>query len=104
MPNLAFLLKMLKYAPVVIGVVKGLRGSDDGQQQMNEQLHETQRTLDDVRKQLSQRMDDLEQENARLRSRLQDSDASLTTLKVLVWTTALFALFATVLALVAMVR
>lgn len=103
MAKISSYLDMLKYLPTVIGVVKQVRGQNKDDDSA-EFLRETQQSVADLRKDVIQRLEEMTTENARLRTRLRDLDASVTVLKVLVYTSFGIGIVGLILALIALIR
>lgn len=102
MAKLTSYLRILEMAPAILGAVKQLRGTPVGE--LDEDIKETKRSMDDVKKQLFQRLDDVETENKRLQARLKEMESTLTIQKVLIYTSSGVALIALVLSLIAIIR
>ncbi|HEX2949302.1 MAG TPA: hypothetical protein VHV83_07000 [Armatimonadota bacterium] len=102
MPKLGSYLKLIQYAPMIIGAVKQLRTSPTSE--VNEEIAQTKQTLDDIKKNLLSRIEDLENENARLKTRIREVESSVTITRVLVLTSGGAAIVALVLALIAIIR
>ena len=105
MPNFGSILKLLKYAPTVIGIIQQVRGSRQEQTaHLDEEIAETRDALADFKKNILNRVDDLEQENVRLKTRMREVESAFTMLRVLLYPIGVFALAAFVLALLALIR
>lgn len=102
MPKLGSYLKLIQYAPMIIGAVKQLRTNSTSE--VNEEIAQTKQTLDDIKKNLLSRIEDLENENARLKTRIREVESSVTITRVLVLTSGGAAIVALVLALIAIIR
>lgn len=106
MAKMATLITLLKYAPSVIGLVKQFRGSgDDGDatRRIVDAIVDTRESLEDFKRQATERIDELEEENARLRSRIREAESSLTIHLVLLISMSAVTLGAFVMALLALV-
>lgn len=102
MPNIGTWLQLLKYAPMVIGAVKQMRGGGQSEETQQE-IVETRNAFDDFKKTINQRLEAAENENARLKTRIREMESSLTIFKVLLWTSGGIAIVGFVLALLAFI-
>ena len=103
MPNISSIVNILKHVPALLGIFKQLRGEPQAAA-LSDVVASTRHAMEDFKRTAQQRLDDLEKDNTRLRSRLKDADASITLLKAMIWASSAFALAAFVLALLAIVR
>lgn len=103
MANIASIVNLLKYAPTVVGAIKQFRGGRDSEE-IAEYVKDTRETLMDMKKNLSQRLETLEAENTRLRTRVREMESGLTTLKVLVYTGGGAAVVALILVLILLIK
>ena len=103
MSNFGKLLKLVKFAPMVIGLIKQLRGGDQDHQHLTEEILHTQEALEELKKRVSARFDSIDEENTRLKTRIRELESSFTTLRVLMYPVGVFALVAFVLAIIAII-
>jgi hypothetical protein len=100
MPNFGIILKALKYAPMVIGAVQQFRGQQSAHTE--EELTETRHTIEDLRKEMTRRFETLENDNARLKTRLREAESAVMMMKILVMCGGVFAVVAFGLAILAL--
>lgn len=101
MLNIASLLKSLKYAPQILGIVNQMRTKQNNQSHI---LHDTESKIADIQGQLLRKIEKLEENNANLSHRLKEIDTAFATIKVVVWTSAVFVVVAAILALAALLK
>lgn len=96
MLKLAAIMKYAQYVPFVLDTVKGLRK----QEQPSPQAAETREMLVDFKKDVLERLNTLEEDNARLKARMREAQSSLDFYRVFVW---LFGAFSSVFAIIAII-
>ncbi|HEY3378947.1 MAG TPA: hypothetical protein VGL77_15785 [Armatimonadota bacterium] len=100
MPKFGSFLKILELAPLVFGLVKQVRGQQTPE--VGEQVEETRNALTDLKKQLTQRLESLEEANTHLKTRVRELESSIAVLKVLVYTSGVIGLLALIFVLIQM--
>lgn len=101
MPNFGTLFKLLQYVPMALEISRALHGRNAPT--VEDEVQETRETLADFKKDMTQRLVALEEENAHLKMRIRDTDAALSLVKVLVWISGGVGLVGFVLALLALI-
>ncbi len=81
MPNLRALIGWIQYLPMAFELVKTLAPSPT----VPETAEKTMEAIDDLRQDMHERLDVLQNEHHRLRGRMRELEAQIDTLKLLVW-------------------
>ena len=99
MARLGSVLELLRFAPVVVETIRTARAKSVDE----ERIEENRVAVEDVRKLLEHRLEELEGEYGRLRARIKDMESTLTIYQVWTYVSAGAAVVALALALLAMV-
>lgn len=102
MPNIGSLFKLLNYVPLILEITKQFRGRSVVCNEVD--VDELRSDLADIKKANMQRVEEIEQENVRLKTRIRDLESTVGILNILVYSIGAFALTAFILALIALVR
>lgn len=81
MPSLRSIWKLLQYIPVVLEITRAVRPH----KQEEHPAGETQQELDDFKKNVYQRVEEVEIEQARLRGRLREAESTIALLQVILY-------------------
>jgi len=84
MPDPRSIIKWLQYVPMAYELVKSVMPSN-GQAGRAERAEETRQALTEFQHGISHRLDDLEEENARLRERLRDVESMVMNFQLWLW-------------------
>lgn len=84
MASIGSFLRLLKYAPMVLQVVRGMKQQDpsEGKSAADDVRHE----LDSLRDKQNNRLQEMEEANAQLRQRVRELEGAINLMQVLVWT------------------
>ncbi|MHB9132231.1 MAG: hypothetical protein ACYDBB_14245 [Armatimonadota bacterium] len=83
MPSLGTIFKLLRYVPDAISLTQSMRGKQE-KQEVDVQASKTQARIEDMKKHVDTRVDELTEEVKLLRAHVNDVEAALSNLRVLV--------------------